>query len=175
MVRERSCVQSTPAAPPLPLKSLEISAGCLQCPTPQRAERCSNPQVEWHAFDTRCSGDVSPGMNRGPLGPRLRRPTAGTALSDTRTPKHARSTLRVRFLRTLNWKRPEPWRAQAAALYAECVPHVANTNATTLRGASGEGQSWMATVVPLSAHIVERQAEFLTSENVGRAAIRSAL
>jgi hypothetical protein len=57
-------------------------------------------------------------------------------------------------------------------LYVGRVPHIAIRNAAAQWGASGADQSWLATVVPLSAHIVERHAAFPTSENVGRAAIR---
>ena len=59
MVRERSCVQSTPAAPNPRLKSLAFCTTQLSCVVLHRAERCSNMRARWHAFDTRCSGDVS--------------------------------------------------------------------------------------------------------------------
>jgi hypothetical protein len=50
-----------------------------------RAEQCSNTQVKWHVFDTRCSGDVSPSLKLGPLGPGLPPPAAGAALAVTWT------------------------------------------------------------------------------------------
>ena len=140
---------------------MEISAACLHCLAAHHAERCSNTQFEWHAFDTRCSGDVSPDINRGP-GEKLRRTTVRAAFYNVRAPRHARSTPRVRFLRTLNWKRPALWTALPAVLYVECAPHVANTNAAAPWGASGEGQPWMANAVPSINSSVERRAEFPT-------------
>jgi hypothetical protein len=64
LVRERSCVQSTPAAPPVSLKSLGLCTTRLSCVVLHHAERCSNMRAKWHVFDTRCSGDVSPTLLR---------------------------------------------------------------------------------------------------------------
>jgi hypothetical protein len=58
LVRERSCVQSAPAAPVVSLKSLGFCTTHVSREVLHRAERCSNMRPKWHAFDTRCSPDV---------------------------------------------------------------------------------------------------------------------